>query len=127
MRYLTLDRVLTIQRRLIDEIGGSHGVRDMNGVDSAVAQPRQTMFGEDLYPTLPEKAGALGYSLVANHGFVDGNKRVGYSAMEAFLLMNGHELSSSTEDGERVILAVAAGAMGREDFTEWVRQHIVPR
>jgi death-on-curing protein len=127
MRYLTLDRVLTIQRRLIDEIGGSHGVRDMNGVDSAVAQPQQTMFGEDLYPTLPEKAGALGYSLVANHGFVDGNKRVGYSAMEAFLLMNGHELSSSTEDGERVILAVAAGEMGREDFTEWVRQHIVPR
>jgi death-on-curing protein len=127
MRYLTLDRVLTIQRRLIDEIGGSPGVRDMNGVDSAVAQPQQTMFGEDLYPTLPEKAGALGYSLVANHGFVDGNKRVGYSAMEAFLLMNGHELSSSTEDGERVILAVAAGEMAREDFTEWVRQHIVPR
>lgn len=127
MEYLNLERVLKAQRRLIDEIGGSHGVRDMNAVDSAVAQPQQTMFGEDLYPDLAAKAAALGYSLVANHGFIDGNKRIGYSSMEAFLLMNGHEFSASPDEGERVILAVAGGEMAREEFTAWVRAHIVPR
>jgi death-on-curing protein len=127
MRYLSLDRVLEIQRRMIDEIGGSHGIRDLNAVDSAVAQPQQTMFGDDLYPTLPEKAAALGYSLIANHGFVDGNKRVGYSAMDAFLRANGYQISGTMQEKEAVVLAVASGEMPREELTEWIRAHTVPR
>ena len=95
--------------------------------DTQRSIPRNAAIIALLPYTLAEKASALGFSLVANHGFVDGNKRVGYSAMETFLLLNGYEFSASTDEGERVILAVAAGEMEREEFTGWVRAHIVPR
>ena len=92
-------------------------------LESALAQLRMTFGGEDLYPTLVEKAAALGYSLIANHPFVDGNKRTGHAAMEVFLMMNGWEIQASVDEQERVILQVAAGEMKREGFTEWLRGH----
>ena len=86
-----------------------------------------TFGGEDLYPSLAEKAAALGFSLIKNHPFVDGNKRVGHAAMEYFLILNGYELDDDVDDQERTILAVAAGEMGREEFTAWVHTHTVER
>jgi len=127
IRYLTIDEVLYLQRELVDITGGSHGIRDMNAVDSAVAQPQQTMFGEDLYPTLAEKAAALGYSLVANHGFVDGNKRVGYASMRTFLDLNGYRLSGTIDEKESIVLAVAAGTMDRAALASWVEEHLEER
>jgi death-on-curing protein len=82
-----------------------------------------TFGGEDLYPALVEKAAALGHSLIANHPFVDGNKRTGHAAMEVFLMVNGFEIQASVDEQERVILQVAAGEMKREKFTEWLRGH----
>ena len=81
--------------------------------------------GTDLYATIEEKAVALGYSLIANHPFVDGNKRIGHAAMEVFLLLNGYELDAPVDDAERIVLGIAAGSCSREDLLEWVRKHMV--
>lgn len=83
--------------------------------------------GQELYPTLEEKAAALGFSLVGNHPFVDGNKRVGHAAVETFLVLNGYELAAAVDEQEQVILQLAAGAIGRAEFLEWVRAHLVKR
>lgn len=93
MRYISLSEVLELHRRIIEESGGSTGVRDLGGLESAIAQPRMTFGGRDLYPTLIEKAAALCFSLVQNHPFIDGNKRVGHAAMEVMLILNGKVLS----------------------------------
>lgn len=99
----------------------------MNALDSAVAQPQMAFGGQDLYPTLAQKAAAVGFSLVMNHPFVDGNKRVGHAAMETFLVLNGHELNSPVDEQEQVILQPAAGTLGRDEFTDWVGSHLVER
>jgi len=125
MRYLTTGEVLELHRRLIQEHGGKAWLRDVGSLESAVAQPMQSFGGEDLHVTLEAKAGALCYSLVMNHPFSDGNKRVGHAAAETFLVLNGFELDASVDDAERVILGVAAGKMSRETLTEWIREHMV--
>lgn len=127
MRYLTLEQVYRLQERALLEKGGMPGVRDAGAVESAVAQPQMTFGGEDLYPTLAEKAAALGFSLIKNHAFADANKRIGHAAMETFLLLNGCEFAAHVDEQERVILAVAASKMEREEFTEWVKAYVMPR
>ena len=127
IRYVTLEQVYRLQERALADKGGMPGVRDAGAVDSAVAQPQMTFGGEDLYPTLAEKAAALGFSLIKNHEFADANKRVGHAAMETFLLMNGHEFDADVDEQERVVFAVAGSKMEREEFTDWVRQHIMKR
>lgn len=102
------------------------GVRDLRALESALAQPRMTFGGQDLYPELADKAAALGYSLIQNHPFVDGNKRIGHAALEALLMLNGAELDATVDDAERTILDVAAGRLTREGFTQWVRAHTRP-
>jgi death-on-curing protein len=125
MRYLTLSEILDLHRMVIDQSGGAGGLRDQGSLESAVAQPAMTFGGEALYPTLVEKASSPAFSLIQNHPFVDGNKRVGHAAMETFLLLNGHELDAPIEEQEQIILQVAAGARGRSELTEWVRSHVI--
>ena len=91
MRYLTLAEVLELHRMVVAQTGGGQGLRDLGLLESALAQPHQSFGGDDLYPDLPAKATALGFSLIADHPFVDGNKRVGHAAMEAMLLLNGND------------------------------------
>jgi death-on-curing protein len=74
---------------------------------------------------LASKASALAFSLIQNHPFVDGNKRVGHAAMETLLVLNGFELQASVDDAERLILGVASGAIGRDTLTQWIEQHLV--
>jgi len=126
IRYLTLAQVLRLQAREIDRLGGAHGIRVPEAVEAALDLMQASFGGEDLYPSLAEKAAALGFSLIQNHPFLDGNKRAAYQAMEAFLLANGYEFGGDVDEQERVILAVAAGAMDREPFTEWVQAHVRP-
>jgi death-on-curing protein len=76
------------------------------------------------YATIVEKAATLGFSLIQNHPFVDGNKRTAHAAMETFLVLNGYQLNATVEEQEDTILKVAAGQSGREAFTEWLRQHV---
>jgi death on curing protein len=124
MRYLSLAEVLELHRRVIEQAGGSMGLRDMGALESAVAQPRMTFGGEDLYPSLVEKAAALCFSLVQNHPFVDGNKRVGHAAMETFLVLNGFEIDATTDAQEKLILALAAGELSREALVHWLNRHV---
>lgn len=127
MRYLTLNELLQLHRRIIEQSGGSAGIHSVGALDSALAQPRMTFGGEDLYPTIAEKAAALGHALVRNHPFLDGNKRIGHAAMEVFLLLNGHEIAASVDEQEQIIMRLAAGEMKRSAFTEWLQAHIVAR
>lgn len=84
-----------------------------------------TFGGEDLYPSLVEKAATLGYSLINNHPFVDGNKRVGHAAMEVFLILNGLEIVESVDEQERVILQLASGELDRAQFVNWLEGRII--
>ncbi len=123
MRYLTLVEVLDLHHRIVKQSAGGLGIRDLGLLESAIAQPRITFGSQDLYPTVIDKAVALGFSIIMNHPFVDGNKRTGHAAMESFLILNGLEISASVDEQEQVILAVASGVVGREAFAEWLRQH----
>ena len=109
MRYLTLIEVLELHRRIIEQSGGALGVRDFGLLESAIAQPRMTFGGEELYSSLTEKSAALGFSIIMNHPFVDGNKRTGHAAVETLLVLNGMEISASVDEQERVMLAIASG------------------
>jgi death-on-curing protein len=123
MRYLTLIEVLDLHRRIIEQSAGPLGIRDLGLLESAIAQPRMTFGSEDLYPTIIDKAVALGFSIIMNHPFVDGNKRTGHAALETFLILNGLEISASVDEQEQVILALASGVVRREAFTGWLKQH----
>ena len=124
MRYLTLGEVVDLHRRIIGQSGGADGVRDLGGVESAVAQPQMTFGGNELYPTVESKATALCFSLVMNHPFVDGNKRIGHAAMETFLVINGFEMAADVDDAEKIILTLAAGELSREKLLEWVTSNV---
>ena len=124
MRYLTLGELIELHRRIIEQSGGADGIRDLGLAESALAQPQMSFGGTELYSTLAEKAAALCFSLVMNHPFVDGNKRIGHAAMETFLVMNGFELNADVDDSESVILRLAAGELERIPFTEWVVDHV---
>ena len=122
-----MGEVLEIYRRIMQQSGGLVGIRDLGGLESAVAQPRMTFGGVELYPTLIEKAAALGFSLIQNHPFVDGNKRTGHASMEIFLVLNGHQIRASVDEQVEIILQVAAGVMSRDMFAEWLGSHIERR
>lgn len=126
MRFLSLAEVLELHRRVVAQSGGSGGVRDLGALESAVAQARMTFGGRELYETLTEKAAALGFSLILNHPFVDGNKRTGHAAMETFLILNGYEIDAGVDEAEHMILAVAAGQAGLEQLAVWLRGHLRP-
>jgi death-on-curing protein len=125
MRYLILKEILELHRRIIEQSGGLKGLRDVGMLESALAQPLMTFGGEELYPTLVEKASALGFSLIKNHPFLDGNKRIGHAAMEIFLVLNNHEISAPIDEQEQIILKVASGELGRDGFTEWLRINLI--
>lgn len=124
MRYLTLAETLDLHVRIIEQSGGAVGIRDLGSIESALAQPQMTFGGQDLYPAIESKASALCFSLVMNHAFVDGNKRIGHAAMETFLVLNGFELASSLDDSEQTILQLAAGKLTREQLTQWVATYL---
>ncbi|MEJ1929426.1 type II toxin-antitoxin system death-on-curing family toxin [Nostoc sp. NIES-2111] len=123
IRYLSLIEVLNLHRQIIEQSGGAIGVRDLGSLESAIAQPRMTFGGEDLYPTVIDKAVTLGFSIIMNHPFIDGNKRTGHAAMETFLILNGMEIIATVDKQEQIILMVASGNLKRDAFVEWLRQH----
>lgn len=127
MRYLSISEVLELHRRLIDVSGGASGLRDLGALESAIAQPHLTFAGQDLYPEALSKAAALGFSLVMNHPFIDGNKRVGHASMETMLLLNGYEIDAAIDEQEQIILTLAAGELERQDFVTWLEAHAIKR
>ena len=124
MYYVSLCEVLKLHRRIIETSGGSMGLLNRNGLESAIEQPCSgTSDGQYFYPTVIEKAAALCFSLIQNHPFVDGNKRVGHAAMELFLIFNGYEIDATVDIQEQIILGVASGDVSRDQFVRWLKEH----
>ena len=121
MEYLTVEEVILLHSRLIQRTGGASEVRDLNLLELALARPKASFGGEDLYPDVWSKAAALMHSLIHNHPFVDGNKRTGLAAMGLFLELNGRELTASNEAALAFTRRVVAGTMDLEDMAAWMR------
>ena len=124
MKILKKRQILLLHSVLIAESGGSDGVRDEGLLDSAVNTPFQTFSGQDLYPTVLEKAVRLGFGLIRNHPFIDGNKRIGTHAMLVFLNLNSIPLSYEDDELISTILSVASGEMDADGLLKWIQQHI---
>lgn len=125
MRTLNKRQVILLHQQLINEIGGSPGLRDEGLLESALAAPFQSLGGIDAYPSLQQRAARLAYGLVNNHPFVDGNKRIGAHTMLVFLALNGIELSYTQEELASLFIAVASGDKGYEDVLDWLISHEV--
>lgn len=119
------EKVLLLHQLMAEATGGSVGVRDNDLLESALESCFATFDGADLYPTKEEKGARLGYALISNHAFVDGNKRIGVYIMLTFLEMNGIRIDATNEDIIHIGLSVADGSMQYDDLLEWVRQHAV--
>lgn len=117
------EKVLLLHQLITQETGGDNGVRDFGLLDSALESVFATFDGQELYPTKEEKGARLGYTLISNHAFVDGNKRIGMYVMIAFLQVNGIHLHPTNEEVIRAGLSVAAGTMKYDELLEWVRQN----
>jgi death-on-curing protein len=124
--YLSLAQVVELQQDLIGAFGGLAGIRDRAGLESAVARPAMTFGGEDLYQDLASKAAALMHSLVLNHPFLDGNKRIGAAAAELMFDINGFALTADDEEFESITLAAARGELSAEALAIWFRQRSRP-
>lgn len=124
MKILTKRHILLLHSPLVRESGGSDGIRDEGLLDSAVQTPFQSFGGYELYPTLLEKAARLGFGLIKNHPFVDGNKRIGAHAMLVFLDINNVSLEYKDSELIDTILKVASGTLDCESLLFWLQQHI---
>ena len=123
MKKLSKEQILMLHTQLIQQTGGSDGVRDYNLLDSALETPFQSFGGDELYPTIQARAARLGYGLIKNHCMIDGNKRIGTHAMLVFLALNGIELKYTQKELYETILDVAAGNMEYEGLLQWVLDH----
>ena len=127
MRYLTLGEVVALHRALVAASGGADGLRDFGALESALAQPKATFDGHDLYATVVDKASALAYGLAMNHPFIDGNKRIAHAAMAVFLELNGFVLAATVVEQEVLMLTLAAGQVSRAELTTWLERHVAIR
>lgn len=123
MIILNKRQVLLLHSRLIAETGGIDGVRDDGLLESSLNAPFQSFGGIDVFPSIQQKAARLGYGLIKNHAFVDGNKRIGTHAMLVFLALNNIELEYTQQDLSDTILKIAAGSLEFEDLLHWIITH----
>ena len=123
MRRLSYEQVLRLHDALIEEFGGTAGIRDQGLLDSALNTPFATFGDRYLYTSLQAKAAQLGFGLVSNHPFVDGNKRIGAHVMLVFLALNGIELDYKQEDLIDIVLEVASGQANAQGLLEWILEH----
>ena len=123
MIRLTKKQLLLLHEELMTETGGAAGIRDEGLLDSALAAPFQSFEGHTPYPSLQQKAARLGYGLVKDHPFVDGNKRIGAHAMLVFLALNGVVLDYTQEELADAFLNLAAGKIGFDELLQWVLAH----
>ncbi|MEX1027971.1 MAG: type II toxin-antitoxin system death-on-curing family toxin [Candidatus Paceibacterota bacterium] len=123
MNYLGAEDVLEIHSVLVDETGGSHGVRDNQSIASAVEQPRQTFGGKELYETVFEKAAVLCRAIIQNHPFIDGNKRTAMTAAGVFLELNGYMLVAPEGDVAHFALLIIEEKSEIQDIARWFKNN----
>ena len=117
------EQVLLLHQLIAQETGGSIGVRDEGLLDSALENAYSSFGGQEFYPTKEEKGARIGYSLISNHAFVDGNKRIGMYVMLTFLEVNGIKMQCTNEEVVETGLGVASGEIGYEELLQWVLNH----
>lgn len=120
---ITKEKVLLLHQLLVQETGGADGLRDEGLLESAIESTYATFQGEELYPTKEEKAAWLAWSLISNHAFVDGNKRIGVCTMLSFLKANGINLLCTNQELIDLGLRVADGTYGYEYILGWIIRH----
>ena len=123
MIQFSKEKVLLLHKLIAQETGGSVGVRDESLLDSALESIFAGFGDREFYPTKEEKGARLGYTLISNHAFVDGNKRIGMYVMLTFLEVNGIRMECTNEEVVEVGLSVASGTMGYDALLQWVRSH----
>ncbi len=123
--FHSVEVVMQIHYRVIEEFGGDFGLRDRGLLESAVAMPQSTFGGEFLHVDLAEKAAAYHYHLCSNHPFIDGNKRVAVAAAEVFILANGCELGATDDELESITFGVARGQASKDEVIAFYKKHVV--
>ncbi len=123
MKYLTLEDILRLHFELIEDFGGSHGVREGERLKSVIEAPRQQIFGQEQYATVFEKAAVYARNIIADHPFVDGNKRSGITCMAVFLLGNGYMLTAKPKDLEDFAVQIAVEHLDVEAIAQWLQKH----
>lgn len=123
MKKLTKNQVMMLHHELILETGGSDGLRDEGLLDSALNAPFQSFDGTDTFPSVQQKGARLGFGLIRNHAFIDGNKRIGTHAMLIFLSLNGIELDYTQNELSDMVLKVASGDLSFDDMVQWIIKH----
>lgn len=117
------EKVLLLHKLITEETGGDPNIRDLALLDSALESAFQTFDGQELYPTKEEKGARIGYSLISNHAFVDGNKRIGMYVLLTFLEVNGIRIYPTEDEVVRVGLAIASGKMKYEELLAWILEN----
>ena len=120
---ITAKEAVQIHKILIEKFGGSSGIRDEEALESALTRPFQTFEKEDLYQNVTHKAAALIESLIMNHPFIDGNKRMGYVLMRIFLIINGKDIEASQQQKFEFVMNIASGRIKLEEIAEWISRH----
>ena len=126
MTHFDKEKVLLLQKLVIESSGGEFGVRDFDLLDSALQSAYQTFDGKELFPTKEEKAARLGFGLVNNHAFVDGNKRIGLLVMISFLELGGIRINATDDELVEVGLGLATGEISYENLVAWIEMHKQP-
>lgn len=121
--YLTLEQVLAIHDDQIERYGGSHGIRDLGLLESAIARPQATFGGLDLYPDLFLKTAVLMHSIISNHPFLDGNKRTGVVSAARFLFVNGYRLTLSNKGLVEIARKTEAKKISIEELAAWLKKN----
>ena len=127
MTKFSKEKVLLLHQYIASETGGSVGLRDEGLLESALESAFATFEGKELYSTKEEKAARIGASLVSNHAFLDGNKRIGMYVMLTFLEVNGIRLQCTDEEIVHACLSLADGSMGYDELLAWIREHLMPQ
>ena len=126
MKSLYPKQVLYLYQQIIQQSGGSVGLRDQGLLESAIYRPQASFGGQDLYPDLFSKAAALGHSIISNHPFVDGNKRVGFEVMRLMLRLNGYDLRASVEAKFDFVTEIAKGKLTEQAIADWLKHRSRP-
>jgi death-on-curing protein len=122
---ISIDEAIGVHKLLIETYGGSKGIRDKDALQSALSRPYQTFEKKELYPTPEDKASAILESIISNHPFIDGNKRIGYVLMRLVLLENGMDIRTTEEEKFEFILDIAKGKMKYEQIRIWIQTKLI--
>ncbi len=119
---IAIEVVIRIQKILIDQFGGTHGIRDKSALESAISRPFATFDNQELYPSPIEKASAVLESVVTNHPFIDGNKRIGYVLARLFIFKSGLDIFSTQEEKYDLVIGVSKGELKYDHIKVWLSE-----